>query len=878
MKSKLIIIAILFLLSSTIFSQNKRDKEWIEDIDYIVTRIEITHPNIYANISQKKFKEYTKQLKQNIPKLTDPEVVLGMWELLAQLDDGHTDFRFFESNTDLMNKYFKSFPFTIYPFSDGYYIIAATKKYKGSVGKKVVKIGNMSINEAVKRVSKIIKADNKYGMLGMLPFILNIAEILKYYDINTSLSELDLELENEKGEKEIVSFESKPIMKTFEDLFRGFIPTASDNKMVVMNKNSSNPTPLWFQNTNENYWFKYLKEKHTYYLQINKNSHKKDENFTVFINRMFKEFDENKAEKLIIDIRLNDGGQHIELPLLKGILARPNLDKPENLFLLTSRIVFSAAQHLTSRLSFNTNITLVGEPTGSKPNFFGSPKTFSPPNNKDLVFRSSSAFFQDVIPQDYRLTTKPDFFAPLSSIHYKNNIDPAIEMVFSIEKHYQKYNQLATEYIEKLKKAYKKSEMKGLISEYQNLKHEILKNRINYEDIFLTDFDMWMTENRKSAEKYIEYLEFLDQEFPNDYLLKYWLASWQKSRNPEKAKDYYKQCLEINPMHIGAKREYKLMLLNESIKNKKEKQIDFFENSNIDFDFSSIDKIYFSTEEILADIDAFWETDTAYIRTKSWHENTGVKIPHKKWKKEIRKISKMAIDKKKSSQAITMANKLKTAESEFMKIAIPHIASFLPNSTPEVKGKIYFTDKIVPWAFAISGDNVLCISDIHYQNNDKFILNILVHEIFHLGYSHFIPIRTEKKLDNKTHHGMIASMHNEGLANYTAYLVQETYPTIEQDYEMLDDFNIVKNKIKDVNKLFEEATIKKAEEIFNLSWDIGIMQRAYYVVGSYMAKTIDEKLGREVLVGTIEKGPRSFVSIYNSLVTDELKIYEFNEN
>ena len=566
MKTRIFITITLLLTVTNIFSQNRRDNNWIEDINYIINRIEITHPNIYANISESEFAANAKLLKNKVPTMSDSEVVLGIWELIAGIKDGHTNFVFYESNTELMNNYYHSFPFTIYPFADGYYIIAATKQYEKCVGRRVLNIGAIPINEAVKKVSAIISADNEYGMLSTLPFILNVAEILKYYDINNSISELRLEVENDNGERETVNFESKPIMETIGAIFRGFIPAVSDEQLITMNKNSSNPAPLWFQHPYENYWFKYIKEENAYYLQINKNEHKEDDNLTLFINRMFKEFDDNKAQKLIIDIRRNDGGQHIELPLLKGILARPELDKPENLFLFTSRIVNSASQHLTSRLKFNTNVTLIGEPTGSKPNFFGSPKRFSPPNNKGLVFRSSSAFFQDVEPQDYSLMTKPNYFVSYSSNHYKNNIDPVLEKIFSFDEYSKTYNKLATEYKNKLKKAYNLNEMKGLIEEYQKFKSEILKNEINMEDILLTDFDTWMTTNRKSDEKYIEYLEFVIQELPNYYLPIYWLSGWKALKNPKKAKEYYKQCLEINPMHMAAKMEYELLILDESIK------------------------------------------------------------------------------------------------------------------------------------------------------------------------------------------------------------------------------------------------------------------------------------------------------------------------
>lgn len=42
-----------------------------------------------------------------------------------------------------------------------------------------------------------------------------------------------------------------------------------------------------------------------------------------------------------------------------------------------------------------------------------------------------------------------------------------------------------------------------------------------------------------------------------------------------------------------------------------------------------------------------------------------------------------------------------------------------------------------------------------------------------------------------------------------------------------------------------------------------------------MTKTIDEILGREAVVNTVEEGPRAFVHTYNGLVGPEMRLFEF---
>jgi hypothetical protein len=74
---------------------------------------------------------------------------------------------------------------------------------------------------------------------------------------------------------------------------------------------------------------------------------------------------------------------------------------------------------------------------------------------------------------------------------------------------------------------------------------------------------------------------------------------------------------------------------------------DFLNNSTISFDFSSVEKIYFHPEEVLEDMDKFWETDVAYQHSKTWHNATKIDVPLKNMKKQLRKKSKMSVEKRK---------------------------------------------------------------------------------------------------------------------------------------------------------------------------------------------------------------------------------------
>jgi hypothetical protein len=89
---------------------------------------------------------------------------------------------------------------------------------------------------------------------------------------------------------------------------------------------------------------------------------------------------------------------------------------------------------------------------------------------------------------------------------------------------------------------------------------------------------------------------------------------------------------------------------------------------------------------------------------------------------------------------------------------------------------------------------------------------------------------------------------------------------------MLDDKNMVKDHINEVNKIL--ATVEKIseKELQKNSWDIGVIGRSYYVVGAHMCRVIDESEGKKRLTRTLLEGPESFLELYNSLASDEARI------
>ncbi|MCB1025955.1 MAG: tetratricopeptide repeat protein, partial [Acidobacteria bacterium] len=248
-------------------------------------------------------------------------------------------------------------------------------------------------------------------------------------------------------------------------------------------------------------------------------------------------------DKLVLDIRFNGGGNNTLIkPIIRGIIKLDNIDRPGHLFVITGRETFSAAQNLTNELENWTKVTFVGEPTGSHVNLYGDAKTYEMPNSK-LPVRISELWWQNKHARDERKWTGPHLAAEPNFKDYKNNIDPAMEVI----RNYRPLRPLREMAIESVQKndvksflAKAKERLKDPLYKYQGSEDEI--NDFGYNLIQMKRFDDAIEVFKLNAELYPESSNVYDS-----------LAeSYMRAGNNELATKFYNRSLELNPNNTNA--------------------------------------------------------------------------------------------------------------------------------------------------------------------------------------------------------------------------------------------------------------------------------------------------------------------------------------
>jgi hypothetical protein len=349
-----------------------------------------------------------------------------------------------------------------------------------------------------------------------------------------------------------------------------------------------------------------------------------------------------------------------------------------------------------------------------------------------------------------------------------------------------------------------------------------------------------------------------------------WQLKFTLIRNNKKMKNTLVILLLSLPVYLFNSVPLKSQQLVQE--NKENKSKCSSSQSIIRFDDSSIEKIILHPEDVLANPDAFWASDSAYQLVKLWHQRVSFPIPMEQWKGWMQSFKNLPVeDREKNSQLIAARTTLKNGK-EFNEKAIPYICSFLPKDFPDICTTIYFTTAIMASGFQ-SGNSIV----IYGANADKD--NLLIHELFHQGFDKCKPKRIESSSQDSVIFQIYNDLQNEGMATYVGYKGLKEFPhcrtdLLKDDYKLFENPEEINALLNKMNELFKKSFTLKEKELKDTLWQIGSIDRAYYVVGCFMARTIDEKLGRNALVETISSGPKSFLRTYNSLVEGKLRVFD----
>ena len=516
--------------ASSVASAKLSPDDWQSDLRFLQQTIHKGYSFLFKNVKADEFDAEVEKLYNAIPTLKEHEVLAGFARIIASFKYGHTDIGWRESPIK-----YQVAPVSFYWFSDGVYVEGADKKYEEIIGSRLIKVEGMPVEKALASIKPLVPAENDqyfkaYGLDYLtIPQALNAQKVSKELKQSVTYS---FEKDGKIFEQTITAVDAFRFPRQY-----GFVKPGAAWTSV----RDQSATPHYLKNLDKIYYFEYLPQNKTVYVRHSQIQDDKEEAIPAFYKKLFDFIDKNDVDKLVLDVRLNGGGNNYKnKPIVTGIIESKKINRPGKLFVIIGRRTFSACQNLVNELSNYTNAVFIGEPTAENVNFYGDNRRIELPKTKLPVFLSF-AWWQDKPQWENAPWLAPTLAIDMSFDDYRLNRDPALEACLNFTD-----KDLAMDPMVRLRELFAAGKLDQVETEAKNMIADSRYRYVNFEDkINKGGYDLL---NAKQLEPALYVFQLNTRLYPKSANTWDSLAeAYWKSGKTDKAIEFYNKAIEIDP-------------------------------------------------------------------------------------------------------------------------------------------------------------------------------------------------------------------------------------------------------------------------------------------------------------------------------------------
>lgn len=529
--------ALFLLFTFSLQAQSKfTAKEWQEDLRFLQQTIHKDYPFLFKKIEAADFDTAVDNFYNQIPKLEEHEILVGFSRIVSSFQYGHTVFGYWEGVIP-----YHQLPLVLYQYNDGMFIQGAHQDYKDILGARVVQIEGKPIEEVLALMRPVVPAENDQFVKAYGIHYLTFPEFLHAQGVMSALKNniyLTLEKEGQQFEKVVEAVKAERFPRQYGMVVPG---------ETWLESRDLSTTPLYLKDLDKIYYYEYLPESRTVYVRHSQIQDQEGQDIPTFYAEVFDFIEKNDVEKLILDLRLNGGGNNYKnKPIVTGIIKSEKINRPGNFMVIIGRRTFSACQNLVNELSNYTHAVFVGEPTAENINFYGDNRPVQLPNTQINAYLSF-AWWQDKPQWENGDWTIPHLAVDMSFEQYRNNEDPVLEAALGFSD--KSFIHDPMNYFRRL---FTEGKMELLQTEVVRMMKDPLYRFFDFEGEFNeAGYDLLQGKRFEEAIYVFTMTTQLYPDSPNawDSLAE---AYW-KSGAIEKAKEYYKKAISLDPDgNIGA--------------------------------------------------------------------------------------------------------------------------------------------------------------------------------------------------------------------------------------------------------------------------------------------------------------------------------------
>ena len=385
------------------------------DVRALATQMETVHPDLYATVDREEFENEVDEVAEKADELSPNELVVELMRLAALPGDGNGHSGIFPADPGHTRE-LHLFPLRLYEFPEGTYVVDELGD-AGLEGSRIEAISGMPYEDVVDRVRPVVTSDNESSLRGLLPHYVLTAEVLDGLGIVDGVGRVEFTLERPDGSTEDVTLEPVPAREhtaAFSDGRHGHYAASLPSR----------PRPTYLALSREPMWMRTIDGRAVVVgyntvlappLQV-----------ATVAERIKARVRRGGIERVVVDLRLNGGGNNTTyFSLVQAVQQLPQ-DKKGRVYVLISRATFSAAANLAADLDRLTNAVFVGESTGGFVRGWGdtTPLMLSATGLQLHVSFRYWDFSKG--PDDDRLAVEPDVPVELTAADFFAGRDPVL--------------------------------------------------------------------------------------------------------------------------------------------------------------------------------------------------------------------------------------------------------------------------------------------------------------------------------------------------------------------------------------------------------------------------------------------------------------------
>ena len=324
-----------------------------DDVRLLAAEMERIHPNLFHTVSREQFRGAVDRLAARAGELERDGLLVELLRIVAMTGerDGHMGlFPLVDHPRPLQLA-----PIRVWVFPEGMVVVSSPRQ-PDLVGTKLVALWGRPVEEVAALVRPLVTRDNESSLILRLPEFMITGEILHGLGIAPTADEVRLTVERSGGARAEAT-----------------LPTLAGPEYWNLIQHVWAPppplgvrTPLWLRDTHKPQRFAKLANGRVVYV-----AYQHTDSASTFASSLRTRASDPKVRRIVVDVRLNPGGDNTAYGALLDVLRSKAVNRPGRLVLLTGRVTFSAAGNFAAEVEARTRARVVGEPAGGSPHNYG---------------------------------------------------------------------------------------------------------------------------------------------------------------------------------------------------------------------------------------------------------------------------------------------------------------------------------------------------------------------------------------------------------------------------------------------------------------------------------------------------------------------------